>query len=186
MQAHKSGPIPPPPEKLQVLATDLNNLLQVLGKRLSEFSELLSSPRSAVSKKAQGVNITHKCTYECLLLLFSSLSKQPILTTIGNQIPLGPERLKICELFAEILHLQYLYTSSPLFDRLVVVSLSSVAPDDESIFTKKATPENVEGLHLQNNILDELVFVTDCFVRCNVLPMCLVKERERLIHISFS
>jgi hypothetical protein len=39
-------------------------------------------------------------------------------------VPLGSERLKICELFAEILHLQYLFFSSPLFDRLLAVEES--------------------------------------------------------------
>jgi hypothetical protein len=44
-------------------------------------------------------------------------------------VPLTGERLKICELFAEILHLQYLYTSSPLFPRFIdCESVKSYAP----------------------------------------------------------
>ena len=39
--------------------------------------------------------------------------------TYFSSPPLGQERLKTCELFAEILHLQYLYFSSPLFERLI-------------------------------------------------------------------
>ena len=56
-------------------------------------------------------------------------------TTIGKQLPLGSERLRTCELFAEVLHLQYLYTSSPLFEKLV---------DAEMGITGKLTEERME------------------------------------------
>lgn len=49
MQPQKVGPAPPSAEKLQTLATDLNDLLRVLGCRLSEFTALLLSPRNIVS-----------------------------------------------------------------------------------------------------------------------------------------
>jgi hypothetical protein len=53
----------------------------------------------------------------------------PLDTTMGKLIPLGAERLKICELFAEVLHLQYLFTSSPLFDFLVQENMTDEQGD---------------------------------------------------------
>eukprot|EP00842_Homolaphlyctis_polyrhiza_P005780 jgi/Hompol1/6202/HPOL_004872-RA len=68
----------PTPEKLNTLSCDMNDLLQVISGRLVDFVALLHSPKSV---------------------------KAPTDTTVGKQFPLGSERLKICELFAEILHL---------------------------------------------------------------------------------
>ncbi|KAK3821063.1 MAG: Extragenic suppressor of kinetochore protein 1 [Benniella sp.] len=58
-------------------AVDLSDLLKVLASRIEDFKELLIVPRSV---------------------------KGPIDTSIGKQAPLGFERLKICEMFAELLH----------------------------------------------------------------------------------
>ncbi|KAL2915930.1 sporulation-induced protein [Polyrhizophydium stewartii] len=92
MQANRMGPVLPTPEKLNALSVDLNDLLRVFTQNVANFAELLVSPKSA-----------------------KPLSE----IAPGSQAPLGSERLKICELFAELLHLQYLFTSSPLFDSLV-------------------------------------------------------------------
>ncbi|KAJ3223481.1 hypothetical protein HK099_001064 [Clydaea vesicula] len=190
-QTHKQGPIQPSQEKLDSLATDLNELLRVLGKRLGAFAELLANPRITV----------------------------PVETTIGNQIPLGAERLKTCELFAEILHLQYLYTSSPLFERLVNTDKKKTTAEqylfpaqfnsdsktttteegglDDDVTDKmgdltteevKNTEEDLvviqkggvpsplrssESSERRNDVADELVYVTGCFVENQVLPLCL-------------
>lgn len=56
---------------------DLSDLIRVLSRRLSEFQQLLLKPKSA----------------------------EAIETTVGKQVPLGFERLRVCELFAELLHL---------------------------------------------------------------------------------
>ncbi len=122
------------------------------------------------------------------------------------------ERLKICELFAEILHLQYLYTSSPLFDRMVQVSMfddtknsmgiNSLGITTTAATTTTATTTDEGGLEDEggegglddgldeggsggekeknggddkvDNVADELIYVTGCFVESKVLPMCLV------------
>ncbi|KAJ3072850.1 hypothetical protein HDU98_002773 [Podochytrium sp. JEL0797] len=81
----------PTTEKMRSLSMDLNELLKVIGEKVHEFSYLLEHPRNM----------------------------HPADTTLGRITPLGSERLRTCELFAEILHLQYLYFSSPLFERLV-------------------------------------------------------------------
>ncbi|KAJ3200174.1 hypothetical protein HDU67_002256, partial [Dinochytrium kinnereticum] len=91
MHMARMGAPVPSDEKLCALATDLNDLLSVIGERLGEFAALLVAPRNLTSME----------------------------TSFGRQVPLGSERLKTCELFAEVLHLQYLYTSSPLFERLI-------------------------------------------------------------------
>lgn len=40
-------------------------------------------------------------------------------TSMGMLEPVGAERLKTCELIAELIHAQYLFISSPLFEYLV-------------------------------------------------------------------
>ncbi|KAJ3011609.1 UNVERIFIED_CONTAM: hypothetical protein HDU68_001601 [Siphonaria sp. JEL0065] len=93
MQSSQAGDfgILPSTEKMKSLAVDLNDLLKVIGEKVDDFSFLMEHPRNM----------------------------QPADTTLGRITPLGSERLRTCELFAEILHLQYLYFSSPLFERLV-------------------------------------------------------------------
>ncbi|KAJ3039005.1 hypothetical protein HDV00_012692 [Rhizophlyctis rosea] len=156
-QQHRQGPPPPSDEKLQSLATDLNDLLRVLGSRLLEFADLLTAPR----------NIT------------------PVDTTIGKQTPLGSERLKTCELFAEILHLQYLYTSSPLFEKLLVSSEEKQVNGNEG----ESGGSPMQGVEMQSgearpasstssgstssSVADELIAVTDKFIDAKVLPVCL-------------
>ncbi|KAF9120001.1 hypothetical protein BGW39_011745 [Mortierella sp. 14UC] len=70
-------PLPPNSTESVREAVDLSDLLKVLAARIEEFKDLLVVPRSVTG---------------------------PIATSIGSQIPLGFERLKICEMFAELLH----------------------------------------------------------------------------------
>ncbi|KAI9352197.1 SIT4 phosphatase-associated protein-domain-containing protein [Obelidium mucronatum] len=93
LQSSQAGDfgILPSTEKMKSLSVDLNDLLKVIGEKVEDFSILMEHPRNM----------------------------QPADTTLGRITPLGSERLRTCELFAEILHLQYLYFSSPLFERLV-------------------------------------------------------------------
>ncbi|GAA5816624.1 hypothetical protein MFLAVUS_010154 [Mucor flavus] len=58
-------------------SVSLADMLKVMGDHVAEFTNLLLKPRSV---------------------------NGPIRTTLGNLEPLGFERLKICELFAELLH----------------------------------------------------------------------------------
>ncbi|KAG0215595.1 hypothetical protein BGX31_000819, partial [Mortierella sp. GBA43] len=69
--------LPSPPGAPAREAVDLSDLLKVLASRIEDFKNLLIIPRSI---------------------------KGPIETSIGKQTPLGFERLKICEMFAELLH----------------------------------------------------------------------------------
>ncbi|KAI9594283.1 SIT4 phosphatase-associated protein-domain-containing protein [Syncephalis fuscata] len=57
---------------------DLSDLIRVLSARLPEFQQLLVRPKSV---------------------------PEPVDTTMGRRVPLGFERLRVCELFAELLHL---------------------------------------------------------------------------------
>ncbi|KAF9915210.1 hypothetical protein BX616_006660 [Lobosporangium transversale] len=70
---------PAPPGSTEPVreAVDLSDLLKVLASRIEDFKNLLIVPRSVTG---------------------------PIDTAIGKQTPLGFERLKICEMFAELLH----------------------------------------------------------------------------------
>ncbi|KAJ3195874.1 hypothetical protein HK101_010784 [Irineochytrium annulatum] len=120
------GPPIPSDEKLCALAMDLNFLLRIIGSRLPEFAWLLENPRNM-------------------------RQQDEVDTTLGRQIPLGSERLKTCELFAEVLHLQYLYSSSPLFERLIPKSqlnttksaLASLQSGDPSVSEMQASTDIV-------------------------------------------
>ncbi|KAJ3015415.1 long-chain fatty acid-CoA ligase [Thoreauomyces humboldtii] len=143
----RQGPPPPSDEKLQALATDLNDLLRVVGCRLMQFAELLHSSRGSEEQT----------------------------TTNGQSQPLGSERLKTCELFAEILHLQYLYTSSPLFERLISASTISTKrkPDaDSKIEGNSANGTEIAPTHT-TSVADELITITDKFIDAKILPACL-------------
>ncbi|KAI9358621.1 SIT4 phosphatase-associated protein-domain-containing protein [Zopfochytrium polystomum] len=131
-----TGEALPTDQKLHQLATDLNNLLQVICERVEEMAVLLENPRTMPP--------------------FSTLS--------GDVVPLGSERLKTCELIAEILHLQYLYFSSPLFERLVSASTTS-KPLAASHSSVDELAEALTRLRLSNqpNVADELVALTDKF-----------------------
>ncbi|KAI8824378.1 SIT4 phosphatase-associated protein-domain-containing protein [Fimicolochytrium jonesii] len=149
-QAHQRQAISPPSqEKLKALATDLNDLLHVIGDRLTQFAELLHGPPK---------------------------SENP--TTTGQITPLGSERLKTCELFAEILHLQYLYTSSPLFERFITAGFHD--PSEERAEAKETPSDSGESTkspptppHPERRVADELVAITDKFIDAKVLPACL-------------
>ncbi|KAJ2711409.1 sporulation-induced protein, partial [Coemansia spiralis] len=66
---------PPPPRELPIV--DLSDMMRVLALRVGDLVQLLESPRSSTA---------------------------PVPTTQGLREPLGFERLRICELFAELLH----------------------------------------------------------------------------------
>jgi len=118
-------PTPPTKAQFEKLSLALNDLLNVLGNNLEKFENLLLHPKSV---------------------------NGPIPTTIGDVVPLGTERLRVCELFAEVIHLQYLYSSSPLFDRIVF--------------------EQKEGEH-KRTLVEELITITDKFTERKMLPICL-------------
>ncbi|KAI8838048.1 SIT4 phosphatase-associated protein-domain-containing protein [Chytriomyces cf. hyalinus JEL632] len=146
----------PTSEKMKSLAVDLNDLLKVIGEKVGEFSQLLEQPRN--------MNLAD--------------------TTLGRITPLGSERLRTCELFAEILHLQYLFFSSPLFERLV---FGDPPEDEDSMMESKTSDGNaqgagletlsvgVEGMRLKKvrNVGDELSLISELLVQSKVLPMCL-------------
>ncbi|KAJ8655867.1 hypothetical protein O0I10_008531 [Lichtheimia ornata] len=62
---------------IRQVSVSLADMLKVLAERVGDFNQLLIKPRSV---------------------------NAPMRTTLGEQMPLGFERLKICELFAELLH----------------------------------------------------------------------------------
>lgn len=122
-----SPPTPPTQAQFEKLSLALNDLLDVLGNNLEKFENLLLHPKSI---------------------------NGPIDTTIGSVVPLGTERLRICELFAEVIHLQYLYSSSPLFDRIA------------------CEQPKEEGEH-KKSLVEELITITDKFTERKMLPICL-------------
>ncbi|KAI9337958.1 SIT4 phosphatase-associated protein-domain-containing protein [Obelidium mucronatum] len=159
----------PSPEKMKTLAVDLNDLLKVIGEKVQDFGMLLEHPRNVVCDGFKAFSL-----YNFYFKPFRS--KQMADTTLGRITPLGSERLRTCELFAEILHLQYLYFSSPLFERLV---FGDGPEEDDSIMDDKGVDVEVistgmESLNLRkNSVADELAGISDLLVNSKVLPMCL-------------
>ncbi|KAH9267718.1 hypothetical protein BASA83_009792 [Batrachochytrium salamandrivorans] len=97
IQANRQCPIHPTPERLNALSVDMTDLLSVVKDNLPEFVKLLAAPKNIIGP-------------------IDLATAQPR----SQKYPaLGSERLKICELFAEFLHLQYLFTSSPLLDSFI-------------------------------------------------------------------
>lgn len=111
-------------------------------------------------------------------------------TSIGRQVPLGSERLKTCELFAEILHLQYLYTSSPLFERLIITS-NATTPKAESSSEEANQEDSQDKANVgqqqteasdvkETTVAEELILITDKFIDAKILPVCLVCNSAKI------
>jgi hypothetical protein len=127
LQQNMPNPAPYPGlEKVISLSSDLNDLFSVFCENLSLFANALDNPITPL---------------------------QPVETTIGKQIPVGTERLKICELFAEFIHLQYLFTSSPLFDMMV-------------------TPRNTDEKS-QVTVADGLMLISERFIQEGIMERCI-------------
>ncbi len=129
----------PPPysgvDKVISLATDLNDVFLVFCDNLKNFAFALDNPKSITG---------------------------PTDTTLGKQTPLGSERLKICELFAEFIHLQYLFTSSPLFDLMVLPTSNHEQPKSHSDLPDGFT------------VADGLILLTEKFVEEKIMDRCIV------------
>ncbi|KAJ1923390.1 sporulation-induced protein [Tieghemiomyces parasiticus] len=79
----KASPANPSyPQSNMMVPADLSDLIRVVSRRLGQFKDLLLHPRPNAASHAVGVN---KCP------------------------PLGFERLRVCELFAELLHCSNMY-----------------------------------------------------------------------------
>lgn len=153
-QPDGSFPVRPPSlKRIAALGTYLADLLEVLAVHFGSFSQLLLKPR----------NLPELAAY-----------------THGTVRPLGPERYKACELFAEVLHLQYLVASSPLFESLLKSkadlgltdgSITPVERDSEDS-TVSETPE--QPLDQRNAptvfVIEKLIDLTLLFVQHSVLP----------------
>jgi len=140
----------PTKEQLYMLATSINSILHIINTRLADFKYLLSHPKSISG---------------------------PVDTTLGKQIPLGSERLRICELFAEIMHLQYLFTSSPLFGEVINSREPPENSDSENEVNNENNNNNANNYNRNNppirTIVDELVEIGNTFTDLNILPICL-------------
>ncbi|KAI9282474.1 SIT4 phosphatase-associated protein-domain-containing protein [Umbelopsis sp. AD052] len=129
----------------------LKEMMQVLADRVGDFNNLLINPKS----------------------VSSTLS-----TTIGDRMPLGFERLKICELFAELLHCSNMaHLNKPLSKHHLARAnyhntiASPTAEEPEEAATDTAEPIAKEGTQ------DEQVYIADYlksqFIKHRVLPTCL-------------
>lgn len=122
--------------KIWTLSKDMNDLFIEFSERLPEFAQVLDKPSTK---------------------LF------PFEYEMAEPENFGSERLKVCELFAEFIHLQYLLSSSPLFEIMV-------------------DPKQVEGFM----IADGLMLVSTKMVQHGILSRCIVKSAkvEVLFYVS--
>ncbi|KAL1920839.1 uncharacterized protein VTP21DRAFT_11474 [Calcarisporiella thermophila] len=90
---------------------DLSDMLRVFATHIGDFQKLLVNPKS--------INGSIKLT-------------------VGEMIPLGFERLKICELFAELLHCS----------NMTVVNSKPALVDDQAEMTR-SDPEEIQRVHMR-------------------------------------
>ncbi|KAG0322504.1 hypothetical protein BGZ99_003328 [Dissophora globulifera] len=112
-------PLPPNTEPVRE-AVDLSDLLKVLASRIEDFKDLLVVPRSVTG---------------------------PIETSIGKQVPLGFERLKICEMFAELLHC----SNMAVLNSRPIISVSS-----DGIVKVPTVSANHPFIHHSQTVKEEL------------------------------
>ncbi|RUS13113.1 SIT4 phosphatase-associated protein-domain-containing protein, partial [Jimgerdemannia flammicorona] len=96
-----------------IVAVNLGDMLRVLGNRVGEFQALLVTPKSVSG---------------------------PVPTTMGPLIPLGFERLKVCELFAELLHCSNMSN----LNVVVVEQVVAETPNNVNHVEETKLPEKVE------------------------------------------
>ena len=77
--------------------------------------------------------------------------------------PLGSERFKTCELIAELVHAQYLFISSPLFEYLVQHYPIEIDDIKES-----------ESDRYHDRAIDGLLSVTEVLLKENVFEITIV------------
>ncbi|KAG0287370.1 hypothetical protein BGZ96_008680 [Linnemannia gamsii] len=120
-------PLPPNSTETVREAVDLSDLLKVLAARIEDFKDLLVVPRSVTG---------------------------PIATSIGNQIPLGFERLKICEMFAELLHCSNMavLNSRPIISVFPdgTVKVPTVTAEQHFLHQSQHVKEEVEAVRAAN------------------------------------
>ncbi|OMJ13579.1 Extragenic suppressor of kinetochore protein 1 [Smittium culicis] len=100
----------------QIIGEDLIDLLKVISKNIYKLVDLLSNPRS---------------------------NNKPVHSTIGYQVPLGFERLRVTELLAEVLHCSKMLAFNIKFDNNEPTNLppnnSNLTTQD---FVEPTNPEN--------------------------------------------
>ncbi|KAI7825078.1 SIT4 phosphatase-associated protein-domain-containing protein, partial [Kickxella alabastrina] len=116
---------------------DLSDMMRVLALRTKDLVELLKSPRSAT---------------------------EPVPTTMGLREPLGFERLRICELFAELLHCSNMPRLNMPVDKAQGIESVAVAISSPSDHDTSNTPV---GQLLKWNLIQHgvLPICTDLFFR---------------------
>ena len=94
---------------------------------------------------------------------------------MGLLHPVGSERLKACELIAELVHAQYLFISSPLFEYLV-----------QYYQAENAELEGSESSQYLDRAIDGLLSVTEVLVQENVFEITVVLYPRVLIKRIYS
>ncbi|KAI7832626.1 SIT4 phosphatase-associated protein-domain-containing protein [Gamsiella multidivaricata] len=116
-------PLPPNSTETIREAVDLSDLLKVLASRIEDFKGLLVVPRSVTG---------------------------PIETSIGKQVPLGFERLKICEMFAELLHCSNMavLNSQPIISVSAdgTIKIPTVSADQPIVQHSQTVKEEMEAI----------------------------------------
>jgi hypothetical protein len=139
--------LPPlPANMIPDLSTEMIGLLEIISQHIYDFACILRSPKDVQGK---------------------------VPTTLGLQEPVGAERLKVCDLFAELIHIQYLLTSSPLFEGLAqyydLSEKATVTSIDNTTTAENTTVTKTNQIRM----MDVLIDITDKLAKEKVLVTCL-------------
>ena len=146
----------------QRTSVSLAGMLQVMGDHVAEFTHLLLKPRSV---------------------------NGPIRTTMGELEPLGFERLKICELFAELLHCSNMSNlnkfnvgdDSPIEEDKEVEDIEKVVEDEKTVEKTEAVSkkeEKEEHVAVKEEELSVGDHLKSKFVENKAMPICVVSSGE--------
>jgi hypothetical protein len=120
-------------DSIPFLSTCISDVFVTLGLNMVNFIEILKDPHDV---------------------------NGPVDTSMGSLEPVGSERLKTCELIAELVHCQYLLISSPLFESLVQFY---PIPNSKS--------EDGESVEYYVRAVDGLLGVTEILIEENVFEI---------------
>jgi serine/threonine-protein phosphatase 6 regulatory subunit 3 len=177
MYSAEEGGVTEPP-------VSLKEMMQVLADRVGDFNNLLINPKSVVSNWACNSPLLVACRIGLMKYFIQFHKSSTIPTTIGDRMPLGFERLKICELFAELLHCSNMaHLNKPLSKHQIAGTsygntISSPSEEAEESQPELATESVQESAGKDDEDKDEHMYIADHFklqfINHLVLPTCLV------------
>ncbi|CAG8596141.1 1259_t:CDS:10, partial [Dentiscutata heterogama] len=140
---------------------DLSDMLRVLANRIGDFKSLLENPKSVSGQ---------------------------IDTTIGKMVPLGFERFRICELFAELLHCSNMSLLNVVRQEIPVNGFYELKHDDYSNYNPITQTSEIGGVFQMQKKDNSQTVQTSCIeevVQTNeVGEVFQIKEKDESFQIQ--